>query len=239
MPPLGQGEIRVELDGLLEHLQAVVVIFAASVIAAAQIKIVGLRIFSGLAGDGFFFLRGQRDAQSLGDAACDFFLDGENVLELAVVALGPHRMARGRFNQLRGDAHPAAGAADRTFEHVRRAELLADLLGGDLLVAEGEHLGARENLQLRDLGNFGDDVFSNAVAKIFVFFSAALILKIKHGDGFAFLLHRVRGRAGAAGAFLRGGAAAGFQVAAQPFEIGAQFGSGLAAQVRILFKGFT
>ena len=235
---VGQREIRVELDGLLEHLQAVIVIFAAGVISATQIKVVGLRIFGGFARDGFFFLRGQRDAQSLGDAARDFFLNGENVFELAVVALGPDGMAGGGFHQLGGDAHPAARTADRTFEDVSCAELLADLLGGDRFVAEGEHFGARKNLQLGDFGNFGDDVFGDAVAKIFVFFGAALIFEIKDGDGFAFLLDRMRGGAGAGSAFFGGGPAAGFEVAAEAFEVGAQFGSGLAAQVGILFEGF-
>jgi hypothetical protein len=97
------------------------------------------------------------------------------------------------------------------------------LLGGDRFVAEGEHFGARKNLQLGDFGNFGDDVFGDAVAKIFVFFGAALIFEIKDGDGLAFLLDRMRGGAGAGSAFFGGGPAAGFEVAAEALEVGAQY----------------
>src|SRR6202034_3253966 len=53
---VGQGEIRVELDGLLEHLQGVLDIFAVRVVSAAKVEIVGLRILGGLARDEFFFL---------------------------------------------------------------------------------------------------------------------------------------------------------------------------------------
>ncbi len=44
----------------------------------------------------------------MGDAAGDFVLDGEDVLELAVIAFGPDRMASRAFDELRGDAQTVA-----------------------------------------------------------------------------------------------------------------------------------
>src|SRR5579859_2774111 len=134
-----QGKIWIELDGLLEHLQCIVHIFAARVASAAKVKIVGLRVFRRLSRDGFFFLRRQSDAQSLRDAASDFFLNGEDIFQLAVVAFRPNGMPRGGFHQLRGDAHAVARAADGAFEHVGSAEFLGYLLRRHWFVAEGEH----------------------------------------------------------------------------------------------------
>ena len=93
-----KGEIRVKLDGPFEHLQSVLYIFAARIASPAKIKIIGLRIFRRLARDSFFLLRRECDAQSLGKATRDFLLDGEHVLQLPVVTLGPDRMPGRDFN---------------------------------------------------------------------------------------------------------------------------------------------
>src|SRR6202167_3852892 len=122
-----KSKIRVKLDGLLEHLQAVIYILAARVASSAQIKIIRLRIFRGFARYGLFFLRGKRYSQGLSDTARDFLLDGEHVFQLAVEALGPYGMPGGSFHQLRGDPHAGPRAANGTFEHIRGAKLLACL----------------------------------------------------------------------------------------------------------------
>ena len=86
----------------------------------------------------------------LGDAAGDFLLNREHIFQLPVVTLGPHGMPGRGFHQLYRDANPIAGAADRPFEHVGSAKLLAYLLRRDRLVAEGKHLRTGEDFQLRD-----------------------------------------------------------------------------------------
>ena len=91
-------------------------------------------------------------------------------------------MPRRGFHQLRGDPHAIAGAANGTLEHIGGAELLAHLLRGDRLVAERQHLRARKDLQLGDLGKLGDDVFRNSIAEVFVLFRAALIFEVEHRD---------------------------------------------------------
>src|SRR5579863_10396238 len=57
-PGMRQSEIVIQLDGLFEHLQAVVHIIAARVAPSAQVEIVCLRILRGFARDDFFLLRG-------------------------------------------------------------------------------------------------------------------------------------------------------------------------------------
>ena len=60
------------------------------------------------------------------DAGRDLVLDGEDVVERPVVALGPEVGAGGGIDQLRGHPDAVAGLADAALEHVADAELAAD-----------------------------------------------------------------------------------------------------------------
>ena len=144
-------------------------------------------------------------------------------------------MPGGGLDQLRGDAHTAARASNGAFQNVGSVELLTDLLRGDRLVAEGEHLRTGENLELRDLRNFGDDVFGNSVAEVFVFFRATLVLEIKDRDR-SLLGGGSRVRTGTAPTLFGAELAAGFDVAAQALQIRAKFRGGLAAQIGVFFE---
>jgi hypothetical protein len=143
---VSKSEFFVELDGFFVHRDGIFKLALAQIIAPAQEEIVSLRIVGGLARDDFFFLRRERDFQGLGDAERDFFLNGEHVFHLTVIALGPDGMARAAFDELRGDTQAIAGSPDGPFEDVHGAELFADLRCGDRLVAEGKHFRAREDL---------------------------------------------------------------------------------------------
>ena len=127
---IGQGEAGVHGHRVLEHLQGkfqILARLAARVAFAAQVQIVRLQIFRGFDGQGFEFLRRERDAQGLGDFARNFVLHFENVLHFAVVALRPQWEIGGGVDQLRGDAQAVAGAAQATCQHVGCPQLLADL----------------------------------------------------------------------------------------------------------------
>ena len=52
----------------------------------------------------------------------DFVLNGENIFQLAVVALGPDMVARQTVNQLRRDTNALAGLANTAFEHIGHAQ---------------------------------------------------------------------------------------------------------------------
>ena len=232
-----QRKIGVQVDGLLEHLQRIVRVLAPRIAASPQIEVVSLGIFGGLLPDGFFFLRRQRDAQRLRDAAGNFVLDGEDVFQLPVVALCPYGMPCGTLHQLRRDAQAVPRPANGALENERGAQLLPDLRRNGLLVTERQHLRTRENLKLRDFGKLGDDVFGHAIAEVFVFFPAALIFEIKHGHR----LFRWRGsgrKSGTGVGFSSGGPAAGINVPPQPLQIGAKFRRGLVTQVGVFFERF-
>ncbi len=61
------------------------------------------------------------------DGGGDLVLDGEDVGELAVVALGPDVAVGRGVDQLDGDAHPVAGLAHAALDHVLDAELARHL----------------------------------------------------------------------------------------------------------------
>src|SRR4029077_16300433 len=120
---ISQRKIFVELNGLLEHLQRVIGIFAPRIAAAPQIEIISLGVFRGLNADDFFFLRSESDAQRMRDASSNFVLADESDFPLAVVALSPHRMPRRAFHQLRGDSQAVSGAANGAFKNEGGAKL--------------------------------------------------------------------------------------------------------------------
>src|SRR4051794_1077100 len=66
-------------------------------------------------------------------------LDGENVSEIAVVALGPDMVTGFSLDQLGGDTDAVAGFAHTAFEHITHPQLAPDLLyiNGAALVGEG------------------------------------------------------------------------------------------------------
>ncbi len=182
---VGQRELRVERHRVLQHLQRELQILArhpAGVALAAQVQVVGLQVVGRLGGDRLLLLRGERDAQRLGDLARDLVLHLEDVLHLAVVALRPEREVGARVDQLGVDAQAVAGAAQAAGEHVRGAQLLADLRRRDLLVAVGEHRRAREDVQAADLRQLGDDVLGDPIAEVLVLLHPAQILEVEHRD---------------------------------------------------------
>ena len=60
------------------------------------------------------------------DARRDLVLDGEDIVEVAVVAVAPEMAAGGRVDELGGDADAVARLAHAPLEHVAHAKLAAD-----------------------------------------------------------------------------------------------------------------
>ena len=80
----------------------------------------------------------QPHVESGDDFACDFVLDGKDVLEVAVIAFRPDVVAAGRLQQLHRDPQAVPGAAHAAFQHVTDAEFAADLAHVDGLSLVGE-----------------------------------------------------------------------------------------------------
>jgi hypothetical protein len=72
-------------------------------------------------------------------------------------------------DQLRGNPHAVASAADRALEHRARAQIAADGANVDRTSLIGEARVARDHRQAGDFRQVGDDVFANAVGEVLLF----------------------------------------------------------------------
>src|ERR1700730_11468703 len=87
-----------------------------------------------------------------------------------------------RFDQLRGDAHPCPGFADRAFEDIAHAQVAPDLLHIDALALVGEARIARDDEEPPDARECRDDLLDHAVGEIFLLGIAAHVGKRQHRD---------------------------------------------------------
>ena len=104
--------------------------------------------------------------ERVGDGLGNLFLDGENVGQLAVEAVRPKLAVIRRTHQLRTDAHAVTLAAQRSIEHMRDAELAADLAHAEFLIPERERRSARGDGQSVDAGQDIQDLFGHALGQI-------------------------------------------------------------------------
>ena len=133
--------------------------------------------------DRLLFSGQQPEPQRADDRLGDFVLDGEDVGQVAVVALGPDMIAGGAVDQLRADAQPIAGLADAAFDEVADAQLASDRADVGRLTLEQERGVARRDRQRRDLGQIGGDVLADPVAEIFLLRVAAHVGEGQDADG--------------------------------------------------------
>jgi hypothetical protein len=112
----------------------------------------------------------------------DLVLDRENVFQHPVVALGPNLIAGAGIDQLRGDSDALSPFADGPVEHVAHAELLTHLFQVDRLALEDEAGITGDDHEPPVPREGRDDVFRNAVGKVFLIGFTAQIPERKHSD---------------------------------------------------------
>ena len=116
------------------------------------------------------------------DALGDLLLDREHVLDGSVVPLRPEMGAGRGIDELGGDAHAVAGAADAALDHVAGAERAADLAHVRALAAEGERGVAGDHHEVAEARELRDDVLGDAVAEVGLFRIAAHVVERQHRD---------------------------------------------------------
>ena len=165
--------------------------------AHAQEAVVRLQVRRADADDAGLLGGRQPDLERRHDLERDLVLDGEDVGELAVVAVGPEMPAGRRVDQLGGDAHPLAGAPHAALEHMADAQLPADHPEIDRLALVGEARVAGDDQQARHLAQIGDDVLADAVGEVLLLGVARHVVERQHRDRRALgppLGRRCRGR---------------------------------------------
>ena len=128
-------------------------------------------------------LRGLDAAWQRGhDRRGQLVLDGENVVELAVVSLGPDVRVGRSVDQLGGHPELAARFADAALHQILRAQLLGDFAQVHRLPLVDEGGVARDDEQLVPARQFRDDVLGQAIDEKFLFGIAAHIGEGQDGD---------------------------------------------------------
>jgi len=106
----------------------------------------------------------------------------EDIVESAVEAVGPEMRVSFGLDQLRGDAHPPAGLANRTFEDIAHPQLAPDLLHFDGLALVGEARITGDHEQPADARKYRRDFLDHAVGEILLIGIAAHVLEWEDGD---------------------------------------------------------
>ena len=150
--------------------------------ARLQIEIVRLRVPRRRLHDGLALCRQQVCLQGAGHTHRDVTLHREEIVHLAVIALGPEVRIAGRLDQLHIDAHPAAEALHAAFENVRNAERCGDLREPVRRVAIGFGGGARDDLEGLDARQRRQNLVLHAIGEIAVAAVLAHVGKRKNRD---------------------------------------------------------
>src|SRR5262249_39753047 len=144
----------------LQHFTAVVAF------PSPQEIVVGGQFLRRLPSSPFSIARCDPARQSCGDRACQFVLSGENILNLAIISLGPNMSLARSVDQLRCQANPVAGLSHATLDDIADAKRTAHRSDVDRGAAEPEGGIAGYHVQGVIARQLGDDVFGDSVAEI-------------------------------------------------------------------------
>src|SRR5262249_35705270 len=112
----------------------------------------------------------------------DLVLQGEDVFEVAVVALGPEIITARGIEKLDGHPNAAADLAYAAFGHVPDADLAADLLDVGPVAPVREAGVTGDDEQGPEPRQFGDDLARDPVGKIVLRGIAAQIQQRQHRE---------------------------------------------------------
>src|SRR5882762_8887298 len=147
-----------------------------------EVEIVSLDIVRAALLDGLLLFGQELEFQSLDDRCGDFVLQREDVVEVAVVTLGPEVIVARPVHQLGGDPYAATCFAHTAFQYMVDLEFTCDFRHVDVLALEYESAVAGGHRQRRDLAQIRDDVLGDSVAKILLLRIAAHVGKGQDAD---------------------------------------------------------
>ena len=179
------GIFRIELDRLVQHADRLGVRFARRPVMqdfSGEDVFVGRQFSGPLALGALVRRRLDPAAQRRHDVRRHLVLDRENVLELAVVALGPDMRFGLAVDELDGDAHAVGGLAHASFHDVVDAEFLGDAARRHRLALVREDGVARDDQEVAKARQLGDDVLGQPVGEELLLRIAAHIDEGQHGD---------------------------------------------------------
>ena len=125
----------------------------------------------------------QFETQGVAQSRHDLILQLEQVGHVFLEAVGPEMRAGFGVDELRVDAHPVLVALHRAFEHIADAELLADLLGVDVLALVGEGRVAGDDEAVADARQVGRQILGDPVGEVVLVRVVREVGEGQHDDG--------------------------------------------------------
>ena len=116
------------------------------------------------------------------DVLGNFVLNGEEILEIAVVAFGPDMVAGRGLDELGGDPDALAGLAHAAFDDIAHPQFPPNFGDVHRLPLEHERGVARDNEQATAAAQLGDDVLGDAIGEILLLGIARHVGEWQHGD---------------------------------------------------------
>jgi hypothetical protein len=121
-------------------------------------------------------------AQRRDDSVGDLVLDGEDVVQLAVVGFRPQVAILHRVDQLGSDAHPVAGLAHAALEDVVDLQLARDHRRAQLPALVGERRSARRHADVVHLDQHVEQFLGDTVREVLVVRVRAHVDERQHRD---------------------------------------------------------
>src|SRR5437762_59020 len=110
-------------------------------------------------------------AKPLSDFLRNLALDGEQIVQIAIVLFGPDMSVRARVDQLRVHVKRGADSPYAALQHMGDSQLVTDLTYV-LLAAIVHYAGPADDLEIGDFRQLGQNVVLHAVGKVGVLFVA-------------------------------------------------------------------
>jgi hypothetical protein len=151
--------------------------------AALEIDGIRLQVVGGRLHQHCLLFPEQLDPKRVSDGARDLVLNGEHVLRVPIVGVGPEQVPVGHIDQLRREPEPPAGAADAALEHGADLEPLADRPDVFELALERKDRCSRYHVQPADLRQRVDQLVGHAIGEVLVVRVGAQVGKGEHRNG--------------------------------------------------------
>ena len=196
---VGPSVVGIEIERPHEQASRLGVAFACRPVAllgSAKHEIVRLEHFGRRPAEADLLGLGELHRHGANDLLGDLVLEGEDVADLAVVALGPEVIAGGRVHELRRDAHAVARTLHAALQDVAHAEVAAHLADLHRPALVGEDRVARDDEEPGHLREPGDQVLGDTVAEVVLRRVLAQVREGQHGDRRPVRQRKARGLGG-------------------------------------------
>ncbi len=189
-PCIGKSVRRIFGYRLLEVLRCAQQTFFAPlipVVTALQIQVVRFFIVRIAADQCFVFGCDQMALHLFDNRARDFILNLEDIMQIAIVFFRPQMITVRNIDQVGDDANPVPRFSYASFQYRGNVQLLADSADVRMLIFKLKRGGPGGDAQARNLCERADQLFGNAIAKIFLITLRRHVGKRKNGDCRRFL----------------------------------------------------